>query len=155
MTRLCRLEARGVTVPREKHHLFRSAIARGWARRCPHCGQGPLYTGWVSLRESCPSCGLVYERNAGDTWLFINVGDRVFILLLIAIIYFGVPGTYPRLAMVLFVLVAIALVWTTPNRWGVGTALHYLSRAYGEDADDPIPDRTHDEVPGAGHRRTK
>jgi uncharacterized protein (DUF983 family) len=142
-------------VPRNTRRLFRSAIARGWARRCPHCGRGPLYSGWVTLLDGCPSCGLVYERNAGDTWFFINVGDRVFILLIIAIIYFGVPRTYPRLSVALFVLVAVALVWTTPSRWGVGTALHYLSRAYAGDADDPIPERIGDEVPDAGHRRTQ
>lgn len=119
--------------------LFRTAIARGWARRCPHCGKGPLYTGWVHLRDRCSHCGLVYERNPGDTWLFTTVGDRIFIGLLIAVVYFGVPRTYPWLAALLFVLVGVALVWTTPGRWGVGTALHYLSRAYAEDADDPIP----------------
>jgi len=119
--------------------LFRAAIRRGWAKRCPHCGLGPLYGGWVRLLPRCPECGLVYERNPGDTWLFINVGDRVFIGLWIVIIYFGVPRTHPMLAVLLFLVVGAALVWTTPNRWGVGTALHYVSRAYSKDADDPIP----------------
>ena len=31
------------------------------------------------------------------------------------------------------------LVWTAPNRWGVGIALHYLSRVYWPDPADPIP----------------
>ncbi len=31
------------------------------------------------------------------------------------------------------------LVWTAPNRWGVGIALHYLSRVYWPDPDDPVP----------------
>jgi hypothetical protein len=93
----------------------------------------------VRLLPRCPECGLVYERNPGDTWLFINVGDRVFIGLWIAIIYFGVPRTNPMLGVLLFLVVGAALVWTTPNRWGVGTALHYLSRAYSKDADDPVP----------------
>lgn len=122
---------------------------------CPHCGQGRLYTGWVTLLDRCPSCSLVYERNAGDTWLFINVGDRVFILVLIAVVYFGVQRTYPRLAVVLFVLVGVALVWTTPRRWGVGTALHYLSRAYANDADDPVPSPTRDGVSEGGHDRVE
>jgi uncharacterized membrane protein len=81
----------------------------------------------------------VYERNEGDTWLFTTVGDRIFIGVLIAITYFGVHRNFPRAGAVLFALVGVLLVWTTPNRWGVGTALHYLARLYTEDVDDPIP----------------
>jgi len=55
--------------------------------------------------------------------------------------YFGVQRVYPRLAVLLFAVVGAALVWTTPNRWGVCTALHYQSRVYSRDQDDPIPDR--------------
>jgi hypothetical protein len=32
-----------------------------------------------------------------------------------------------------------ALIWTAPNRWGVGIALHYLSRVYWPEPADPIP----------------
>jgi hypothetical protein len=39
----------------------------------------------------------------------------------------------------MLVLLAIVAVWTTPNRWGVGIALHYLSRVYWPDPTDPIP----------------
>jgi len=31
-------------------------------------------------------------------------------------------------------------VWTSPNRWGAGIALHYLSRVFWPDPSDPIPD---------------
>jgi hypothetical protein len=31
------------------------------------------------------------------------------------------------------------LVWTAPNRWGAGIALHYLSRLYWPDPQDPVP----------------
>ena len=41
---------------------------------------------------------------------------------------------------VTLVIVAVALlVWTAPNRWGVGIALHYLSRVYWPDPADPLP----------------
>ena len=42
--------------------------------------------------------------------------------------------------MVLFAVVSLILIWTTPNRWGLGIALHYLSRLYGADPDDRLPD---------------
>jgi uncharacterized protein (DUF983 family) len=123
-------------------HLIRTALGRGWRKCCPHCGRGRIYGGWVRAVDRCADCGLVYERDQGATWFFINIGDRIFIGLLIALIYFGVERTHPRLAILLFVIVGAALVWTTPNRWGVCTALHYLSRVYSADPDDPIPDVT-------------
>jgi hypothetical protein len=36
--------------------------------------------------------------------------------------------------------VLTALRWTSPNRWGVGIALHYLSRVFWPDPADPVPD---------------
>ena len=35
-------------------------IISGLTCRCPRCGKGPLYKGYLSLRESCPECGLDY-----------------------------------------------------------------------------------------------
>jgi hypothetical protein len=81
----------------------------------------------------------VFERNSGDTWAFTVIGDRIPIAAIIAVIYLGVERSHPVLGIALFVIVALVLLWTAPNRWGLGIALHYLSRAYSKDADDPIP----------------
>ena len=43
------------------------------------------------------------------------------------------------LGLTMLVVLAAVLVWTSPNRWGVGIALHYLSRVYWPDPADPIP----------------
>ena len=61
------------------------------------------------------------------------------VAVVIAIIYFGVERSHPALGIALFAIVALVLLWTAPNRWGLGIALHYVSRAYAKDADDPIP----------------
>ena len=41
----------------------------------------------------------------------------------------------------LLVVLAALVIWTSPNRWGAGIALHYLSRVYWPDPADPIPPR--------------
>jgi uncharacterized protein (DUF983 family) len=115
-----------------------TALGRGVRKLCPHCGKGRLFAGWRHL-ERCPVCGLIYERNPGDTWAFTVLGDRLPIALIVALIYFGVVRTNPVLGLTLLLLVGIVLVWTAPNRWGIGIALHYLSRVYWPDPDDPIP----------------
>lgn len=115
------------------------ALARGWSRRCPHCGEGNLFAGWGHHLQRCDRCGLVYERNSGDTWAFTIVGDRLPIAALIALIYFGVARRHFTLGVVLIALATVVIIWTAPNRWGIGIALHYLSRRYFGDPDDPVP----------------
>jgi uncharacterized protein (DUF983 family) len=39
-----------------------------WAvirQRCPRCRKGPVFKGLFATHESCPVCGLVYEREPG------------------------------------------------------------------------------------------
>jgi len=115
-----------------------TALARGLRRRCPHCGEGRLFSGWHHL-ERCAVCGLVYERNPGDTWAFTIIGDRLPVAAIIAIIYFGVVRSRPGWGMATFMVIGALLIWTAPNRWGAGIALHYLSRVYWPDPQDPVP----------------
>ena len=100
---------------------------------------GPLFEGWARHLDRCSSCGLVYERNPGDTWMFTIIGDRIPIAIIIVLIYFG-QARMPLSLAIPFILVAgAAVIWTAPNRWGVGIALHYLERALSHDRDDPTP----------------
>jgi uncharacterized protein (DUF983 family) len=49
---------------------------RGIACRCPRCGKGKLYAGFLDLRPSCTSCGLDYACiDAGD-------GPAVFVIMI-------------------------------------------------------------------------
>jgi uncharacterized protein (DUF983 family) len=116
-----------------------TVLGRGLRKRCPHCGQGPLFSGFAHHLERCSVCGLIYERNPGDTWAFTIIGDRVPVALVIIIIYFGVVRSHPVLGAAVFVVVGIGLIVTAPNRWGLGIALHYVSRVYWPDPADPVP----------------
>lgn len=118
--------------------LIRTALWRGLRNRCPHCGKGRLFSGWSDL-ERCSSCGLIFTRNPGDTWAFTIIGDRLPIAAIIVGIYVGVMRSRPVLGWALVVAAVALLIWTAPNRWGAGIALHYLSRVYWPDPADPIP----------------
>src|SRR6202034_343370 len=56
---------------------------RGVACRCPRCGNGKLYTGFLTLRKNCDVCGLDYA--------FIDAGDgpAVFIIMIAGAIVVG------------------------------------------------------------------
>ena len=51
-------------------------IGRGLRGRCPRCGEGRLFHGFLSLRPACERCGLDYGfADAGD-------GPAVFVILI-------------------------------------------------------------------------
>ena len=35
----------------------REAMRRGFLGRCPHCGEGKLFNGYLTVVEKCASCG--------------------------------------------------------------------------------------------------
>ncbi|MHA7872337.1 MAG: DUF983 domain-containing protein [Hyphococcus sp.] len=54
-----------------------SPYAAGLAGKCPRCGQGALFDGFLGLRERCPACGLDYAKaDAGD-------GPAVFVIFIV------------------------------------------------------------------------
>jgi len=58
-------------------------ILRGLACRCPRCGQGKLFTGFLTLRRRCEACELDYA--------FIDTGDgpAIFIMMIAGAIVVG------------------------------------------------------------------
>src|SRR5437867_7741472 len=102
-----------------------TALRRGAARRCPHCGKGGIFVGWAHHLERCSVCGLVYEKNSGDTWAFTIIGDRLPLALMIVLVYFGVFRAHHLLGLAAFAALGALFAWTLPNRWGVGIAMHY------------------------------
>jgi len=118
--------------------LIGTALRRGLRKRCPHCGEGRLFSGWSYLHR-CSICGLVFEPHPGDTWAFTIFGDRLPIGGIIVLIYFGVMRSHPVLGPALMVMLAALVVWTAHNRWGAGIALLYLARVYWPDPTDSIP----------------
>lgn len=41
-------------------------LIRGLLKRCPNCGHGNLYRGWVNIKEQCPHCQITLQPYAGD-----------------------------------------------------------------------------------------
>ena len=59
------------------------SILTGLAGRCPGCGEGQLFSGFLGLRKKCDACGLDYSfADAGD-------GPAIFVILLSGVIVVG------------------------------------------------------------------
>lgn len=61
---------------------------RGATKACPRCGHRGLFERWFTLRTSCPSCDLTFEREEGY-WtgaIFANalITQVLFVVLMVA-----------------------------------------------------------------------
>ena len=63
-------------------------LARGLAKRCAVCGSGRLFTGWFRMKERCPRCGYLFEREEGFFLgaYVINLAITQGLLLLLAVV---------------------------------------------------------------------
>jgi uncharacterized protein (DUF983 family) len=117
---------------------FGLAIRRGWHRRCPRCGEGALFSRGVKIHERCSSCNLRYQRDYGDTWMFMIITDRIPILFGVAAVYFGFrPQNWLATAAFVVALAAPILI-TFRERQGVALALDYLFRLHFRDSRDEL-----------------
>lgn len=67
----------------ESNHAPQSPYSTGLAGRCPRCGQGRLFQGFINLAPKCESCGLDYKfADAGD-------GPAVFVTLFAGFLVLG------------------------------------------------------------------
>ncbi len=65
---------------------LKSAVLRGWRKRCPQCGAGPLLKGYLKVRPTCPVCGedLSHARaDDGPAYLTILIVGHVMAPVLI------------------------------------------------------------------------
>jgi uncharacterized protein (DUF983 family) len=60
-----------------------SALSTGLRCRCPSCGEGPLFQGFLTVRSRCPVCGVdLSAQDSGD-------GPVAFIVLIVGAIVVG------------------------------------------------------------------
>jgi uncharacterized protein (DUF983 family) len=63
-----------------------SPFVAGVKCRCPRCGEGKLFAGFLTVAPACDKCGLDYAfANSGD-------GPAVFIILIVGFIVVGLAA---------------------------------------------------------------
>ncbi|PVB63224.1 DUF983 domain-containing protein [Labrenzia sp. 011] len=58
-------------------------VTAGLSGKCPRCGQGKLFDGFLSVKKSCAACGLDFSfADSGD-------GPAVFVIMIVGFIVVG------------------------------------------------------------------
>ena len=106
-------------------------IVAGLAGRCPRCGKGQMFSGFINLKPACAACGLDYAfADAGD-------GPAVFVIMIAGFIVVGaallveIRYAPPLWVHLLLWLPLILLTTLAPLRLikGVLIALQYHHKA--------------------------
>ncbi len=57
------IQANETTAPERP---FWPAVAKGWRRRCPKCGNGPLLKSYLAVNSSCSVCREPFHHHRAD-----------------------------------------------------------------------------------------
>jgi uncharacterized protein (DUF983 family) len=83
---------------------------RGMRKKCPQCGGGHLFSGWINMKPHCPACGYQFERSADDAFFLGAVAINFVIteLLLAVVMVVGFVATWPDPPVTKLIVIACA-----------------------------------------------
>ena len=115
----------------ERNYPPLDPIPTGLSGRCPRCGDGKMFKGFITVADSCEHCGLDYKfADAGD-------GPAIFVMLIAGFIIVGAalwlevryePPIWVYVAVFLPLTLIVCLGMLRPLK-GVLVALQYANKA--------------------------
>lgn len=109
------------------------ALRRGFRRRCPNCGTGPVLSGYLTVRDSCPVCRQeLHHHRADDGPAYLTI---LFVGHLMAPLLHVVFTTFRPEPLVLFTIFAVGCVglslYLLPRLKGAIVAFQWARRMHG------------------------
>jgi uncharacterized protein (DUF983 family) len=112
---------------------LKPAMLRGWRRRCPSCGSGPMLKSYLKVRDECPVCHEVLQHHRADdgpAYLTILIVGHVMAPLLLYVYTEYEPD--PLIVATTFSLGCVALsLYLLPRLKGVVVAIQWAKRMHG------------------------
>lgn len=112
---------------------LRPALVRGWRRRCPSCGAGPMMRGYLKVRDSCPVCGEeLHHHRADDGPAYLTILIVGHLLAPILLFTYTRWRPEPLVLAVGFTIGTVALsLYLLPRLKGALVALQWANRMHG------------------------
>ena len=118
---------------------LRRALLRGWARKCPVCGEGALMDGYLTVRPECPACGadLSHQRtDDGPAWATILITGHILAPVMLIVFVAWRPEGWVMAVGFSAVFVALSL-YLLPRLKGCFVGFQWAKRMHGFG----VPDR--------------
>jgi uncharacterized protein (DUF983 family) len=107
------------------------SILRGLRGRCPRCGEGGLFMGFLSLRKTCEHCGLDYgfaDAGDGPAVFMILIGGFVVVFAALIVEFLYQPPYWVHAALWLPLILLVTLGPLRPLK-GMLIALQFHHKA--------------------------
>lgn len=109
------------------------ALLKGWRRKCPNCGAGPVLKGYLKVRDTCTVCSeeLHHQRaDDGPAYLTILIVGHLMAPLLLMVFEMWRPE--PLILFTIFAVGCVALsLYLLPRLKGAMIALQWSRRMHG------------------------
>ncbi len=112
---------------------LKPALLRGWRRRCPNCGSGPLLKGYLKVRDSCPVCNEpMYHQRADDGPAYLTILIVGHLMAPLILVVFTKYRPDPMTLAAVFSVGTVALsLYLLPRLKGAMVALQWAKRMHG------------------------
>lgn len=117
----------------EDDRPLRPAALLGWRRKCPNCGAGPIFRGYLTVRDSCTVCHEPlhhHQADDGPAYLTILIVGHVMAPLLLWAYTKFEPE--PLVLFSIFAVGCVALsLFLLPRLKGMIVAIQWARRMHG------------------------
>lgn len=109
------------------------ALLRGWRRKCPNCGQGPMLKSYLKVRDNCTVCGEeLHHHRADDGPAYLTILVVGHIMAPLIHIVFTTFRPEPMVLAVTFSVGCVALsLYLLPRLKGLMVAFQWAKRMHG------------------------
>lgn len=111
----------------------RPAMLRGWRRRCPNCGSGPLLRGYLKVRDACAVCGEeLHHHRADDGPAYLTILIVGHVMAPLILIAYTEYRPEPLVLATIFSVGCVALsLYLLPRLKGLIVAIQWAKRMHG------------------------
>ncbi|NVO29022.1 DUF983 domain-containing protein [Donghicola sp. C2-DW-16] len=116
----------------EERPLYPS-LWKGWRRKCPNCGSGPMLKGYLKVRDTCPVCNEeLHHQRADDGPAYLTILIVGHIMAPTLLIAFETWRPDPLVLFTIFAVGCVALsLYLLPRLKGALVALQWSKRMHG------------------------
>ncbi|MGB0901889.1 DUF983 domain-containing protein [Halocynthiibacter sp.] len=116
-----------------EERLTKPSLLRGWRRRCPNCGSGPMFKGYLKVRDNCPNCeeNLSHHRaDDGPAYLTILIVGHLMAPLIL--VFYETFRPEPLTLATLFTVGCVGLsLYLLPRLKGIVVSYQWAKRMHG------------------------
>lgn len=91
-------------------------IKRGLMKKCPRCGGGHIFRSWFRMKERCPRCGYLFEREPGFFIgsYFVNFMIAEGFLFVLVMVFVGFKANSPDMGIRVPAAIGVAIAIVGP-----------------------------------------